>query len=168
MKKHQLSVFTQGKVATITTTATLSWFLSHLSHYLILQTSEYCCCVSGLTEKVLLGLGVGGEGLFGDLDCKPSEETETQYSSGCGACKLCLHHLLSLLWSHRSSCFFCSITPSRIWTVVKSFIQLCLIPLSGVRGWTQFISDAAAVTSIQIWTLFWWLYMSVWLDLNLN
>lgn len=36
-------------------------------------------CRSGrLTEKVLLGLGVGGDGLSGDLDRDPSETTETK------------------------------------------------------------------------------------------
>lgn len=38
-----------------------------------------CCCVWGLTAKVLLGLGVGGDGLCGDLDCDPAERKTTTH-----------------------------------------------------------------------------------------
>lgn len=41
------------------------------------------CCSGCLTEKVLLGLGMGGDGLSGDLDRDPSETTETKSTCLC-------------------------------------------------------------------------------------
>lgn len=53
----------------------------HVSHdhaVSVVFPSLLSCCSGWLTEKVLLGLGVGGDGLSGDLDWDPLERTETK------------------------------------------------------------------------------------------
>lgn len=49
--------------------------MSH-DHYVSIVLPS--CCSGCLTEKVLLGLGMGGDGLSGDLDRDPLETTETK------------------------------------------------------------------------------------------